>query len=98
MSPDLNPIENVWSLMVHELEEELRQPARQLNQDELWAAVVLNDDSDADKALRRLRAHAQAALTRTSRPRRYLTLEALPRTPRLLPRAGAASPVAYPCC
>ena len=40
MSPDLNPIENVWSLMVHELEEELRQPARQLNQDELWAAVL----------------------------------------------------------
>ena len=26
--------------MVHELEEELRQPARQLNQDELWAAVL----------------------------------------------------------
>ena len=40
MSPDLNPIENVWSLMVHELEEELRQPARHLNQDELWAAVL----------------------------------------------------------
>ena len=40
MSPDLNPIENVWSLMIHELEEELRQPARQLNQDELWAAVL----------------------------------------------------------
>ena len=40
MSPDLNPIENVWSLMVHELEEELRQPARQLNQDKLWAAVL----------------------------------------------------------
>ena len=40
MSPDLNPIENVWSLMVHELEEELRLPARQLNQDELWAAVL----------------------------------------------------------
>ena len=39
MSPNLNPIEDVWSLMVHELEEELRQPARQLNQDELWAAV-----------------------------------------------------------
>ena len=34
-------IENVWSLMVHELEEELRQPARQLNQDELWAAVLV---------------------------------------------------------
>ena len=31
MSPDLNPIENVWSLMVHELEEELRQPARHHN-------------------------------------------------------------------
>ena len=40
MSPDLNPIENVWSLMVHELEEELRQPARHLNRYELWAAVL----------------------------------------------------------
>ncbi|KAF0312786.1 hypothetical protein FJT64_016543 [Amphibalanus amphitrite] len=39
MSPDLSPIENVWSLMVHELEEELRQPARSSTQDELWAAV-----------------------------------------------------------
>ena len=40
MSPDLNPIENVWSLIVHELEEELRQSARHLNQDDLWAAVL----------------------------------------------------------
>ena len=40
MSPDRNPIENVWSLMVHEVEEELRQPALHLNQDELWAAVL----------------------------------------------------------
>ena len=40
MSPDLNPIENVWYLIVHELEEELRQPARHLNQDELWAPVL----------------------------------------------------------
>ena len=40
MSPNLIPLENVWSLMVHELEEELRQPARQLNQDALWAPVL----------------------------------------------------------
>lgn len=35
----MNPIENVWSVMVREMEEELRQPARQLGEDELWEAV-----------------------------------------------------------
>lgn len=38
-SPDLNPIENVWSVMVRELSEEARAPARQLRAEELWLAV-----------------------------------------------------------
>ena len=38
-SPDLNPIENVWSVMVSELSDELGAPVRQLRAEELWAAI-----------------------------------------------------------
>ena len=37
---DQNPIENVWAVMVRELSEELRAPARQLNADQLSAAIA----------------------------------------------------------
>ena len=44
MSPDLNRLENVWSIMAWEMEEELRQPARQLSADQLWDAVQAKCD------------------------------------------------------
>ena len=40
MSPDLSRLENVWSIMVWEMEEEeVRQPAQQLSADQLWNDV-----------------------------------------------------------
>ena len=38
-SPDLNPIENVWGLMVDEMAEELRHSARRLNAHDLWRNI-----------------------------------------------------------
>ena len=39
MSPDLSRLENVWSIMVREMEEEVRQPAHHLSADQLWNDV-----------------------------------------------------------
>ena len=38
-SPDLNPIENIWSLTVRSILEGLRQSARWLGPDELWQKI-----------------------------------------------------------
>ena len=38
-SPDLSLVENVWSVIVRELSEDLRAPARRLSAEELWEAV-----------------------------------------------------------
>ena len=46
--------------------------------DEVWAAIVLREPGR--KALRSLEAHAHRKLSRYAKPRRYLELEALPRT------------------
>ena len=38
-SPDINPIENIWGLMVQELSDELRRSTRHRGPDDLWEKV-----------------------------------------------------------